>query len=124
MTLGNMREQGVRHLIGFCHNDACPASGPLVCGLTRPPSGAALSDWKTEHFVIYLDVAPFQFSGELDPECRHVCQYVFDARISRSPCRFGAVQCAYPAIQRVGHSRNSPERFIGGLHISSGRTTC
>jgi hypothetical protein len=23
MTLGNMRELGVRHLIGFCHNDAC-----------------------------------------------------------------------------------------------------
>jgi hypothetical protein len=23
MTLGNMREQGVRHLIGFCHNDTC-----------------------------------------------------------------------------------------------------
>jgi hypothetical protein len=23
MTLGNMREQGVHHLIGFCHNDAC-----------------------------------------------------------------------------------------------------
>src|SRR6516162_6569880 len=23
ITLGNMRELGVRHLIGFCHNDAC-----------------------------------------------------------------------------------------------------
>jgi hypothetical protein len=23
MTLGNMRQQGVQHLIGFCHNDAC-----------------------------------------------------------------------------------------------------
>jgi hypothetical protein len=23
MTLGNMREQGVHHLIAFCHNDAC-----------------------------------------------------------------------------------------------------
>jgi hypothetical protein len=23
MTLDNMREQGVRHLIGFCHEDAC-----------------------------------------------------------------------------------------------------
>jgi hypothetical protein len=23
MTLGNMREQGLHHLIGFCHNDAC-----------------------------------------------------------------------------------------------------
>jgi hypothetical protein len=23
MTLGNMREQGVTHLIAFCHNDAC-----------------------------------------------------------------------------------------------------
>jgi hypothetical protein len=23
MTLGNMREQGVYHLIGFCHNDTC-----------------------------------------------------------------------------------------------------
>jgi hypothetical protein len=23
MTLGNMREQGVKHLIAFCHNDAC-----------------------------------------------------------------------------------------------------
>jgi hypothetical protein len=23
MTLANMREQGVQHLIGFCHNDAC-----------------------------------------------------------------------------------------------------
>jgi hypothetical protein len=23
MTLGNMREQGVQHLIAFCHNDAC-----------------------------------------------------------------------------------------------------
>ena len=22
MTLGNMRELGVKHLIGFCHNDA------------------------------------------------------------------------------------------------------
>jgi hypothetical protein len=23
MTLSNMRKNGVRHLIGFCHNDAC-----------------------------------------------------------------------------------------------------
>jgi hypothetical protein len=23
MTLGNMYEQGVHHLIAFCHNDAC-----------------------------------------------------------------------------------------------------
>jgi transposase len=23
MTLGNMREQGVLHLIAYCHNDAC-----------------------------------------------------------------------------------------------------
>jgi hypothetical protein len=23
MTLGNMRQQGVQHLIAFCHNDAC-----------------------------------------------------------------------------------------------------
>lgn len=23
MTLGNMRELGVHHLIAFCHNDAC-----------------------------------------------------------------------------------------------------
>jgi hypothetical protein len=23
MDLGNMRRQGVRHLIGFCHNDSC-----------------------------------------------------------------------------------------------------
>jgi hypothetical protein len=23
MTLGNMYEQGVRHLIAFCHKDAC-----------------------------------------------------------------------------------------------------
>jgi hypothetical protein len=23
MDLANMRRQGVRHLIGFCHNDAC-----------------------------------------------------------------------------------------------------
>ena len=23
MTLGNMRAQGVRHLIAYCHNDAC-----------------------------------------------------------------------------------------------------
>jgi hypothetical protein len=23
MTVGNMREQGVRNLIAFCHNDAC-----------------------------------------------------------------------------------------------------
>jgi hypothetical protein len=23
MTLGNMRELGVLHLIAFCHNDAC-----------------------------------------------------------------------------------------------------
>jgi hypothetical protein len=23
MTLGNMREQGVHHLIGYCHNDTC-----------------------------------------------------------------------------------------------------
>jgi hypothetical protein len=23
MTLGNTRKNGVRHLIGFCHNDAC-----------------------------------------------------------------------------------------------------
>jgi hypothetical protein len=23
MTLGDMRRQGVRHLIAFCHNDAC-----------------------------------------------------------------------------------------------------
>ena len=23
MTLGNMRQQGVDHLIAFCHNDAC-----------------------------------------------------------------------------------------------------
>jgi hypothetical protein len=23
MTLGNMREQGVRHLIAYCLNDAC-----------------------------------------------------------------------------------------------------
>jgi hypothetical protein len=23
MTLGNMRQQGVQHLIAYCHNDAC-----------------------------------------------------------------------------------------------------
>jgi hypothetical protein len=23
MSLGNMREQGVQHLIAFCHNDTC-----------------------------------------------------------------------------------------------------
>jgi hypothetical protein len=23
MTLANMRQQGIRHLIAFCHNDAC-----------------------------------------------------------------------------------------------------
>jgi hypothetical protein len=23
MTLGNMYEQGIRHLIAYCHNDAC-----------------------------------------------------------------------------------------------------
>jgi hypothetical protein len=23
MTLGNVREQGVRNLIAYCHNDAC-----------------------------------------------------------------------------------------------------
>jgi hypothetical protein len=23
MTLGNMRDLGVHHLIGYCHNDAC-----------------------------------------------------------------------------------------------------
>jgi hypothetical protein len=23
MTLGNMRELGVQHLIAYCHNDAC-----------------------------------------------------------------------------------------------------
>jgi hypothetical protein len=23
MTLGNMRQQGVRNLIAYCHNDAC-----------------------------------------------------------------------------------------------------
>ena len=23
MTLGNMRKNGVHHLVGFCHNDSC-----------------------------------------------------------------------------------------------------
>jgi hypothetical protein len=23
MTLGNMRQNGVQHLIAYCHNDAC-----------------------------------------------------------------------------------------------------
>jgi len=27
MTLGNMRKEGVRHLIAYRHNDACKAKG-------------------------------------------------------------------------------------------------
>jgi hypothetical protein len=37
MTLGNMCEQGVRHLIAFCHNDAC-----------RPPSLIDVSSYPPE----------------------------------------------------------------------------
>ena len=35
MTLGNMHEQGVRHLIGFCLNEHVPASGKLASGFQR-----------------------------------------------------------------------------------------
>jgi hypothetical protein len=47
---------------------------------------------ETKHLVINRGVRPFDFSGELDPECRHFCEYVPDVRISRPPCRFGAMQ--------------------------------
>ena len=29
MTLGNMREQGVQHLVAHCHNDACRNQAPI-----------------------------------------------------------------------------------------------
>ena len=29
MTLGNMRRQGVHHLIAYCLNDACPHTAPI-----------------------------------------------------------------------------------------------
>jgi hypothetical protein len=29
MRLGNMRKNGVQHLIGFCHNDACVHSAVI-----------------------------------------------------------------------------------------------
>ena len=29
MTLGNMRELGVHHLIAFCHNDGCRHTAPF-----------------------------------------------------------------------------------------------
>jgi hypothetical protein len=35
MTLGNMRRQGVHHLIAFCHNDACRHQ--LVIGVSSYP---------------------------------------------------------------------------------------
>jgi hypothetical protein len=58
---------------------------------------------ETEHLVIHRGVRPFDFSGELDPERRHFCEYVPDMRISRRTRRFGAVQRPHSAIQRVGH---------------------
>jgi hypothetical protein len=41
MTLSNMRENGVRHLIGFCHNDPCRHSAVIDvsdCTATRTSS--------------------------------------------------------------------------------------
>ena len=80
---------------------------------------AALSDWKTEHPVIYFDMAPFQFSGELDPESGHLREYVLDAWISSPPHCFGAMQCTYSAIQRVGHPGLAPEKCVGARILAA-----
>jgi hypothetical protein len=37
MTPANMRELGVHHLIGYCHNDACPT----IRGVPFTPQGPA-----------------------------------------------------------------------------------
>ena len=65
--------------------------------------GPVPSHGQAKDLVVNQGLRPFEFSGELNLECRHFCEYVPNARISRSARRFGAVQRAYPAIQRVGH---------------------
>jgi hypothetical protein len=44
MTLGNMHEQGVRHLIGFCLNDTCrhQATSPPASSVALILPGSAL----------------------------------------------------------------------------------
>ena len=72
-------------------------------------------------FVVNQSLRPFEFSGELNLGCRHFCEYVPNARISRSARRFGAVQRAYPAIQRVGHPGLALREVLGNAHFTSRR---
>jgi hypothetical protein len=69
MTLGNMRELGVHHLIAFCHNDDCPHQAlidvssyppePLVpwfwsrvkCGKCGGKRVDARPNWKEQPFM-------------------------------------------------------------------------
>jgi hypothetical protein len=36
VTLGNMYENGVRHLMAFCHNDACRHQAVIDVSIYRP----------------------------------------------------------------------------------------
>jgi hypothetical protein len=55
MTLGNMRRQGVRKLIAFCHNNACRHQAlnlePLVVAEIKVGLGAVIS---YEHFAVLI----------------------------------------------------------------------
>jgi hypothetical protein len=46
MDLANMREQGVRHLIAFCHNNACRRQA--VIDLSKYPGDTLVSWFKSK----------------------------------------------------------------------------
>jgi hypothetical protein len=50
MTLGNMRELGVHHLIGYCHNDACRHQA--IIDVSKYPDNVEVPSFPAARIVI------------------------------------------------------------------------
>jgi hypothetical protein len=102
----------------------CRKHDPLSLLTTVAVFGPVPSHGQGKDFVVNQGLRPFEFSGELNLGCRHFREYVPTARISRSARRFGAVQRAYPAIERVGHPGLALREVLGMRILPAGDKPC
>ena len=79
----------------------CRKHDPLSLLTTVAVFGPVPSHGQAKDLVVNQGLRPFEFSGELNPECRHFCEYVPNARISRAAseqCNARILQSSASAI--------------------------
>ena len=117
MTLGNMREQGVRNLIGYCLNNACRHSA--LIDVSGYPADIEISAWRAKCSKCggkRVDVRP---TGKRNQGCPTIGNR---AQLGKSDGRLSS-KCHEPrgttSVPANSHTPQAPRAVAGSIRAQS-----